>query len=756
MSSTSLGNPDSGSPIPTMSDRVAAVEARLDRLIADLRAGPAMAPDDVIGASTLTPGAAVDIFEDMYRSRALDVAARRLKASGHGYYTISSAGHEMNAVVGAVTRPTDPALLHYRSGGLFMARARQVPGSDPVGRTARSLVAAATDEASGGRHKVWGGRDLWVIPQTSTIASHLPKATGMATMLDRSEGLPGTPPADAVVVCSFGDASANHASALAGVNAARYARRLGRAVPIVFVCEDNGIGISVPTPARWVAGTFGNLPHLRYVWAGGEVDEVHAAVSSAVAWVREHRGPAFLHLPTVRLWGHAGSDVEAGYRSRADIEGAEAADPLLAVARRLVAAGAASPATLAQVVADVREEVGHAEDTVTQAPHLATREQVMASLAPYDEASTRRAAAVTVADEERLRVFGGALPEAAAASTARTLAAHLNAALSDEVTRHPDTFVFGEDVGRKGGVYHVTARLQQRFGHRRVFDTLLDETTVLGLAQGAGMLGLLPIPEIQYLAYVHNALDQLRGEAASLAYFSNGAFTNPMVVRIAAFAYQRGFGGHFHNDNSIAALLDIPGLVVATPSRGDEAALLLRGCVATARANGRVVCLLEPIALYHERDLHEAGDERWLTDYPAPPHAILPGETGTHGDADADVVVLTYANGVRMSLRAMRQAGVAARVEDLRWLSPLPWDAIGAAVAGASHVVVVDECRASGGVADRIVARLVADGFAGTIATVASQDTYVPLGPAADTVLMTEDDIAAALTETVEGPQEGS
>ena len=728
-----------------MSDRIAAVEARLDRLLADLPAAPPMAPHDGIGSSVLTPRAAVELFTDMYRSRALDVAARRLKASGHGYYTISSAGHEMNAVVGAVTRPTDPALLHYRSGGLFMARARQVPGSDPVGRTARSLVAAADDEASGGRHKVWGGRDLWIVPQTSTIASHLPKAAGMAAMLARSEGLPDAPPADAVVVCSFGDASANHASALAGVNAARYARRLGGSVPIVFVCEDNGIGISVPTPARWIAGTFGDLPHLRYVWAGGEVDEVHAAVSSAVAWAREHRGPVFLHLPTVRLWGHAGSDVEAGYRSRADIAATEASDPLLSVARRMVTVGAVTPTTLATVVADVREEVARAADTATQARHLSTRDQVMASLAPYDEVATRRVAAATIPDGQRAEVFDGVLPEAATAPTARTLAAHLNAALHDEVGRRPDTLVFGEDVGRKGGVYHVTARLQQRFGHGRVFDTLLDETTVLGLAQGAGMLGMLPIPEIQYLAYVHNALDQLRGEAASLSYFSDGAFTNPMVVRIAAFAYQRGFGGHFHNDNSIAALLDIPGLVVAAPSRGDDAARLLRGCVATARANGRVVCLLEPIALYHERDLHAPGDEGWLSDYPAPPQAILPGETRTHGSPDADVVVLTYANGVRMSLRAIRQADVQARVEDLRWLSPLPWAAIHEAVAGARHVVVVDECRAAGGVADRIVAGLVVAGFDGTIRTVTSQDVYVPLGPAADTVLVTEDDVVSAL-----------
>jgi 2-oxoisovalerate dehydrogenase E1 component len=127
-----------------------------------------------------------------------------------------------------------------------------------------------------------------------------------------------------------------------------------------------------------------------------------------------------------------------------------------------------------------------------------------------------------------------------------------------------------------------------------VFDTLLDETTILGLAQGLGLMGFLPVPEIQYLAYVHNALDQLRGEAASLSFFSSGQFTNPMVVRIAGLAYQKGFGGHFHNDNAIGALRDIPGLALAVPARGDDAARMLRGAVALAKAHGRVVASSSP------------------------------------------------------------------------------------------------------------------------------------------------------------------
>jgi 2-oxoisovalerate dehydrogenase E1 component len=194
--------------------------------------------------------------------------------------------------------------------------------------------------------------------------------------------------------------------------------------------------------------------------------------------------------------------------------------------------------------------------------------------------------------------------------------------------------VFGEDVGRKGGVYGVTAGLQSTFGTERVFDTLLDETSILGLAQGLGLVGLLPIPEIQYLAYVHNALDQLRGEACSTSFFSAGQFTTPMVVRIAGLAYQKGFGGHFHNDNAVGALRDIPGLLLAVPSRGDDAVRMLRGCLSMAAVDGRVVAFLEPIALYHERDLYSPGDGGWLSDHPTAGEVLLPGEVGVH-DEDA-------------------------------------------------------------------------------------------------------------------------
>ena len=345
--------------------------------------------------------------------------------------------------------------------------------------------------------------------------------------------------------------------------------------------------------------------------------------------------------------------------------------------------------------------------------------------------------------------FDNALPEAATNPTKRTMAAHINATLADEMLRQPEIIVFGEDVGRKGGVYYVTAGLQKKFGPQRCFDTLLDETTILGVAQGAAMAGLLPIPEIQYLAYLHNALDQLRGEACSLQFFSSGQFANPMVVRVQGLAYQKGFGGHFHNDNSMGALRDIPGLLVATPSRGDDAAMMLRGLLATANACGRVAVFLEPIALYHEKDLHVDGDGQWLFDYPAPDKMLLPGEIGVYNAEATDLLMVSYANGLRLSLRAARklkeQYNLNTRVLDVRWVNPLPLEAIQQHANECQRVLVADECRATGGgIAEAVIAALAEAGFARPLSSVRAVDTYIPLGAAANLVLISERQITEA------------
>jgi 2-oxoisovalerate dehydrogenase E1 component len=292
--------------------------------------------------------------------------------------------------------------------------------------------------------------------------------------------------------------------------------------------------------------------------------------------------------------------------------------------------------------------------------------------------------------------------------------------------------------------------LQARFGPDRVIDTLLDEQSILGLAIGMAHNGFVPVPEIQFLAYLHNAEDQLRGEAATLPFFSNGQFANPMVVRIAGLGYQKGFGGHFHNDNAVAVLRDIPGLIVACPSDGAEAAMLLRECLRLAREENRVVVFLEPIALYPVRDLHAAGDGGWLRRYPGPGARLALGEVGVAG-AGTDLAIVTYGNGRFLAEAArpeIEAAGIGLRVIDLRWLVPLPGPALLAALAGCRRVLVVDECRRSAGPSEGVVTLLVEAGVGG-VSRLAAEDSFIATGPAYAATLPSREGIVAAALRAV-------
>ncbi|WP_428964283.1 transketolase C-terminal domain-containing protein [Micromonospora fluostatini] len=804
--------------------------------------GDETAPAATAGAG-LTGARALDLFDAQIVSRQLDLAGRWLRSFGEGFYTVGSAGHEGNAAVAAALRPTDPALLHYRSGAFYCVRAAQVdtgpevgedgPGGPPgaaatrhagsngtpeeaaAGRTdadvpgegstpdgaeagdrraggaqpgegdaptatgagagyldaardvLRGMVASAREPIAGGRHKVFGRADLSVVPTTATIASHLPRAVGLGLALERLRRLDGTTtgdgagtaaaggswPPDAIVVCSFGDASVNHATATAAFNTAGWCDHTGLRVPVLFVCEDNGLGISVRSPQGWVEQTLRSRPGLRYFAAdGGDLVGTYRVAAEAAAWVRRHRRPAVLHLSTVRLMGHAGADTEAAYRSAAEIAADAERDPVLATARMLVSAGFVTGEDLLARYDEVGWQVRRLAEEVIGEPKLDEPAEVVAPLAPRRPARVSRLVADAAARAAgpgaaaRAEAFGGKPPELAGPLT---LAQSINAALTDAMLDHPQMAVFGEDVAAKGGLYGVTKGLRDRFGPARVFDTLLDETSVLGLGLGAGLAGMLPVPEIQYLAYLHNAEDQLRGEAATLQFFSQGAFRNPMVVRVAGLAYQEGLGGHFRNDNAVAVLRDVPGLVVAVPARPDDAAPMLRTCLASATVDGTVCVFLEPIALYHTRDLYTDGDGEWLGEYAEPGawpagHAPI-GRARVYGVGSAeDVTIVTFGNGVRMSLRAastLADEGIGTRVVDLRWLAPLPVADLIREASATGRVLVVDETRRTGGVGEGVLAALVDAGYVGAARRVAAIDSFIPLGPAARRVLVSEEAI---------------
>jgi 2-oxoisovalerate dehydrogenase E1 component len=719
-------------------DRVAIVHQNFMRRLEtdDLPGGPA--PDPAIAPLKLA-----EIYRSQVLSRQLDRTSRIMQAQSKGFYTIGSSGHEGMAAVAEALRPTDMAFLHYRDAAFQIQRAAQVPGQTPVWDMLLSFRAAKADPISGGRHKVLGSRRLNIPPQTSTIASHLPKAVGAAYSIGlakRAAPEHTNLPADSIVMCSFGDASSNHSTAQGAINTACWTSFQSVPLPLLFVCEDNGIGISVPTPRGWIAANFANRPGLRYFTCDGLDMAQTLRVSQAAAdYVRRTRKPAFLHVSTVRLYGHAGSDVEMTYRDKAAIEASEANDPLLHSARILRDIGVSTPAQSLEVYQEIQATCLRVADEVMDQDTLTDAAEVMASIVPPARRCTPSNGPTP---EGRAQIFGNDIKQMAEPKPMNRL---IGWALTDLMLEHREIIVAGEDVGRKGGVYGVTQKLQNRFGPDRVIDTLLDEQSILGLAIGMAHNGFIPVPEIQFLAYLHNAEDQLRGEAATLSFFSDGQYTNPMVLRIAGLGYQKGFGGHFHNDNSLAVLRDIPGLIIACPSNGADAVMMLREALRLAREEQRVVVFIEPIALYPMRDL-EDGDGNWLTTYPAPDRRIPLGEIAVEGTGSG-LAIISYANGYYLSRKAgttLKEKGIDLRIIDMRWIAPLPAEALLEATKDCESILIVDECRDTGSQSEALMA-VFAEAGRTRIARVTAQDSFIATGPAyAATLPSTESIIAAA------------
>ena len=707
----------------------------------------------LLSQANIKPTELVSIFESQVLSRHMDLKARSLKEEGKCFYTIGSSGHEGNAVFGQVFPYSDITFLHYRSGAFFIERSKQVSGSTPVYDLALSFVASSGDPISGGRHKVIGSKTLNIPPQTSTIASHLPKAVGTAFSIDRAHDLDIEErklKGDSIVLCSFGDATVNHAAALSAFNTASWVSYLGGHIPIIFICEDNEMGISVPTEKHWIEKSFKNKVGIQYEFCDGlHLIDLIIRSRRVEHDCRTQRCPIFLHMKTVRLMGHAGSDVEIGYRSLEEIENTEFNDPLLHSARILIENSVLSSEDIISIYKSEQSRVHHIFETATRKPKLQSEKKVMEAITTHD---TNRKFPNFPSEETRKKVFG---KEFERLNQKHHMAKLINYALFDILLRLKNTLIFGEDVAQKGGVYHVTADLYRQFGVRRVFNSPLDETSIIGFAIGFAHNGFIPIPEIQFLAYFHNAEDQLRGEAATLPFFSKGQFTNPMVLRVPGLAYQKGFGGHFHNDNSLAIFRDIPGIILAVPSNGLDAVKMLRSSVREAYKNGRIVVFVEPIALYMTKDLHKQKDGKWKFQYPNLEDEIPVGEFCEYGNGKS-LTILTYGNGLFLSLQAKpeieKQLKKKIKIIDLRWLSHIDIPMLIKAIGTCENVLIVDECRKTGCHGEGLLAQLVSESKKLLkIKLHAAEDSFIPLGDAATVTLPSRVSIVKNAIELVNG-----
>ena len=685
-------------------------------------------------------------YRNMFTSRRIDDKEIQLKRQNRIFFQISGAGHEalQTAVAAHMKKGVDWLFPYYRYRAICLA----------LGVSAHEMfleaVGAAADPASSGRQMPshWGSRRLNIFTTSSPTGSECLPGVGAAEagrFLARPEGAAIRDQAskaagDEVVVVTIGEGSTSEGEFWEALNSATNGK-----LPVVFVVEDNGYAISVPVEVNTPGGSISRLvrsyPGLFVVEVDGcDYLASYDAFRYAFAYARERKGPALVHGHVVRPYSHSLSDDEKLYRPPGEREKDAERDPVLLFGRFLKDEGLATEEELEALRVEVDDAVTRAADAALASPQpepSAVAENVFSP--DVDPASA-------AFDTEDAPAFSG---------EPTTMVDLVNAALRDEMARDARIAVWGEDVADatrsdaldeckgKGGVFKVTAGLQRAYGNARVFNAPLAEAGIVGRAIGWAARGLKPVVEIQFFDYIWPAMQQLRDELATVRWRSGGAFSAPVVVRVAIGGYLTG-GGPYHSQSGEVTFAHVPGLRVVMPSNALDANGLLR----TAIRCEDPVLFLEHKHLY--RQTHNKGR------YPGRDFMIPFGKARVVRPGD-DVTVVTYGATVYRSAVAAatlaEEAGKHAEVLDLRTLSPYDWEAIATSVRKTNRLLVVHEDWKTHGFGAEIAARSADELFEwldAPVRRVAAKDVFCGYAPQLeDATLPQSDDILTALRELV-------
>ena len=306
----------------------------------------------------------------------------------------------------------------------------------------------------------------------------------------------------------------------------------------------------------------------------------------------------------------------------------------------------------------------------------------------------------------------------------------INQALHEEMRRHDNVFVMGEDVGELGGAFKVTEGLLDAFGEERVIDTPISEALIVGAGIGAAILGMRPVLEMQFGDFISCAFDQIVNTAATLRYRHGGKASCPLVLRAPSGAGVHG--ALFHSQNPEAWFTRVPGLKVVAPATPYDAKGLLKSAV----RDDNPVVYFEHKRLYRsiKEDLPEG-------DFTVP---IGPAELRLEG---RDLSLITYGGTMHQALDAARivekEDGLKVEVLDLRTLLPLDREAILATARKTGKVLIAHEDRLTGGIGGEVAAIIAEHAFDyldGPIRRVAALDTHVAFSPPLEEYLLPNTD----------------
>ncbi len=633
-------------------------------------------------------------------SRALDdveEATNRNKASVPRehlvLYQFSARGHEVAQVIlgNLVNGRHDGAGAYYRSRPALLA----------LGLSIEDALASPLGRAGG----FSDGRDIGVVcnlpnrdgtvvlPMAGDVGGQYTPAAGWAQAITYHRDVLGDATWEgAISVALGGDASVATNGFWSSLTMATTLK-----LPMLFYIEDNGLGISVrgdmQTPGANIAdnlASFGNL----CIRDGDGTDPAQAArlLEECVSHVRGGAGPALVRLTVPRLCSHSGPDNQKGYRTEEEIAADFARDPLPRLRAHLV------PSVMTD--AEWSEMERQVQDDVNAALAAARARPVP------DPATVKRfiyAEPVQPGDNDAL---GGlphelleALPSTESAATEGDtvrFAEAVRRTLRHELAVNPRVLVFGEDVGRKGGVHLVTEGLQKQFGDRRVFDTSLSEEGIIGRAVGMAVSGLMPVTEIQFRKYADPATEQLNN-CGTMRWRTANRFAAPIVVRMPG-GFGKDVGDPWHSLSDEVRFAHALGWQLVMPSNAVDAVGLLRAAMRS----------LNPTIFFEHRSLLMTSDGSGR--YPGDDYVVPIGKGAVLREG-SDITVVTWGAMVHRAAPAAARFGDRVELIDLRTIAPWDRALVLASVAKTGRCLIVHEDTLTAGFGAEIAATVAKDAF---------------------------------------------